>query len=164
MNTTRLRIVVADPQGLDALELLSEAAIEAQALYPELHDPNGPWPTNSSTPLRGTYLVVYEGRFPIAMGALRPIDESTAEVRRMYVLKSHRRLGVARRILNELEHHAARIGFKTLRLETGNRQFPAMRLYESYGFARIAPFGTYVDTPTSVCYEKSFNAPLRTEA
>ena len=144
--------------------LLREAAIEAQALYPELHDPNGPWPTNSPTPPRGTYLVVYEGHIPIAMGALQPIDESTVEVRRMYVLKSYRRLGVARRLLNELEQHAARIGFETLRLETGNRQVPAIRLYESYGFARIPPFGTYADTPTSLCYEKPVNVSLRTEA
>jgi len=41
-----------------------------------------------------------------------------------------------------------------MRLETGNRQLPAMALHESYGFVRIPPFGDYVNDPTSVCYEK----------
>ena len=44
--------------------------------------------------------------------------------------------------------------YKVMRLETGNRQQPAMALYESFGFERIAPFGEYANDPTSVCYEK----------
>jgi len=43
---------------------------------------------------------------------------------------------------------------KLMRLETGNRQHPAMALYESYGFVRIPPFRDNVNDPTSVCYEK----------
>ena len=46
------------------------------------------------------------------------------------------------------------MGYKVMRLVTGNRQLPAMALYESFGFERIAPFGEYMNDPTSVCYEK----------
>src|SRR6266700_3942372 len=46
------------------------------------------------------------------------------------------------------------IWVRVMRLETGNRQLPAMALYESYGFVRIPPFSDYVNDPTSVCYEK----------
>ena len=42
-----LAIVEADPQGADARWLLREAAIEARGLYPELHAPGDPWPTNA---------------------------------------------------------------------------------------------------------------------
>jgi putative acetyltransferase len=73
----------------------------------------------------------------------------------MYVLKSVRRSGLARKILVVLEASAARIGYKVMRLETGSRQHPAMALYESFGFERIAPFGEYVNDPTSICYEKA---------
>jgi putative acetyltransferase len=72
----------------------------------------------------------------------------------MYVLQAVRRTGVARRILAALEASAVRMGYKIMRLETGSRQLPAMALYESFGFERIAPFGEYVNDPTSVCYEK----------
>jgi putative acetyltransferase len=148
-------IRVVDPQGEDALSLLHEAAIEARALYPELHTEGAPWPSNPSNPPGGTYVIAYELERPLACGALRPIDSATVEVRRMYVLKSARRSGLARKILVALEASAARMGYKVMCLETGNRQHPAMALYESFGFERIAPFGEYVNDPTSICYEKA---------
>lgn len=121
-----------DPQGADALMLLREAAVEARALYPELHPPGAPWPTNPPTPARGIYLVAYRNGEPLGCGALRPLEESIAEVRRMYVARQARGRGIARAILQELEVAAARFGYRTLRLETGCRQLPAMALYESY--------------------------------
>jgi putative acetyltransferase len=72
----------------------------------------------------------------------------------MYVLRQVRRTGIARAILVHLEEEASRLRYETLLLETGNRQGPAMSLYESYGFTRIPPFGPYVNDPTSVCYSK----------
>jgi putative acetyltransferase len=143
-----------DPQGTDALALLAEAAVEASALYPELHDLTAPGPTNAPTPPRGIYLVAYLDGAAVACGALRPLDEHTAEVRRMYVRRSHRRRGLASAILHALEQAAAGFGYRTLRLETGYRQQPAMALYEARGFVRIAAFGPYVADPTSVCFEK----------
>lgn len=147
-----------DPQGADAIALLAEAAVEASALYPELHDPTAPGPTNAPTPPRGIDLVAYLDGTAVACGALRPLDDDTAEVRRMYVRRSHRRLGLASAILHALEQAAADFGYRTLRLETGYRQQPAIALYEVRGFAHIAPFGPYVDDPTSVCFEKQLVA------
>jgi len=72
----------------------------------------------------------------------------------MFVSRGNRRSGAARAILEELEARAVRFGYSVLRLETGNRQLPAMALYESCGFKRIPPFGEHADDPTSVCYEK----------
>jgi putative acetyltransferase len=91
----------------------------------------------------------------VGMGALRPLDELSAEVRRLYVLPSHRRLGVARLILVELERQALQFGYCVLRLETGDRQQAALRLYEACGFRRIEAFAPYTSDPTSVFYEKS---------
>ncbi|WP_374701940.1 GNAT family N-acetyltransferase [Ideonella sp. B508-1] len=153
---------VVDPQGEDALSLLREAAIEARALYPELHADGAPWPGNSPTPPGGTYVIAYDAEVPIGCGALRPIDSAVVEVRRMYVRKSARCAGVARKILEVLEASATRMGYKVMRLETGNRQQPAMALYESFGFERIVPFGEYANDPTSVCYEK--HLPNRADA
>lgn len=156
-----LHIKVSGPQGEDALALLHEAALEARALYPELHAPNAPLPGNLPTPPRGIYLLVFDDARPVGSGALRPLDEVTVEIRRMYVLKEYRRHGVARMILEALEQEAVRLQYRRMRLETGNRQFPAMRLYEAYGFTRIPPFGPYVNDPISVCYEKVVQANSR---
>jgi putative acetyltransferase len=40
-----------------------------------------------------------------------------------------------------------------LRLETGNKQTPAMALYEAFGFYCIAPSSAHENDPTSVCFE-----------
>jgi len=147
-----------DPLSTEALNLLHEAALEAQALYPELHDPLGPRPTNRPTPPRGLYLVAFAGRVPVGMGAHRPLDEYTTEVRRMFVTKEARHQGVARAVLQCVEAHTRAQGFRLLVLETGTKQLPAMRLYESSGFSRIPAFGEYANDPTSVCYAKSLVA------
>ena len=161
MNVPRVInvIKVVNSQSVDALALLREAAVEARALYPELFAGELQWPSNPPTPPRGTYLIAYQAEVPVGCGALRPVDAVTVEVRRMYVSTAARRSGVARLLLAALEAAAARMGYNAMRLETGNRQGPAMSLYESYGFARIAPFGEYANDPTSVCYEKHIANP-----
>lgn len=156
-----LRLAETDPQGAEALALLAEAAAEARALYPELHEPAAPPPTNAPTPPRGCYLLAWRQGVPVGMGAHRPLDLHTTEIRRMYVTHAARRTGVAQALLARLEAHAAAAGFTRLVLETGCRQQPAMRLYERCGFVRIPAFGPYVDDPTSVCYAKTLAAPAR---
>jgi putative acetyltransferase len=150
-----VRIVEADPQGADALGLLREAAVEARALYPELFEPDAPWPTNLPTPQGGVYVVAYEGERPVACGAIRPLEGSTAEVRRMFVTRAARRQGLARAVLCELKEQAIRLGYVKLRLETGYKQVAAITLYQTEGFKRIEPFGEYAGDPTSVCFEKA---------
>lgn len=149
----------ADPQGPDALRLLREAAIEARRLYPELHRPGDPWPTNRPTQPRGAYFIAYEQGIPIAMGAHYPMDARCSEVRRMFTSALARRQGVGRAILAAVEQHAAGQGFSELRLETGDRQGPAIALYEVAGYRRIEPYGAHQDDPTSVCFAK----PLTTD-
>lgn len=149
-----LAIRAVDPQCDDALALLAQAAIEARALYPELFAADTPQPSNAPAVPRSVYLVAYAGERPVGCGALRPIDNLDVEVRRMFVVATQRRAGIARAVLAALQSHAFTLGYRRLRLETGHKQLPAMALYESFGFRRIAPFGPYVDDPTSVCFEK----------
>jgi GNAT superfamily N-acetyltransferase len=143
-----------DPQGADAMALLREASSEARARYPELFDASDGPATNDPLPLRGAYVVAYVDGCALACGALRPRDDATAELRRMYVLRAHRREGLASAVLAHLIGDACRLGYSRLVLETGYRQLAAMRLYEAHGFRRIPPFGEYVGDPTSVCYER----------
>ena len=159
MSGLPLRITPCDPQGEDALALLREAAIEARELYLELHVEGASWPTNPPTPPGGAHVLAHLDGMPVGCGALRPIDDRAVEVRRMYVLRPARRSGIARALLAHLERVARELGYVTMRLETGCRQQPAMALYESFGFMRIAPFGEHVGDPTSVCYELALCAP-----
>lgn len=151
---TPWRITEADPQGPEALGLLRQAAVEARALYPELFSADAPWPGNTPTPPRGVYLLVWQGEQAVGMGAHRPLDEHRTELRRMFVRADARHHGVAQALLQALEQHARSQGFGQMLLETGERQAPAMRLYEAAGYQAIPPFGPYVGDPVSRCYAK----------
>jgi putative acetyltransferase len=149
-----------DPRHPDALALLHEAALEARALYPELFAPDAPMPSNAPAEPRSLYLLARDaGGRALACGALRPIDEHTAELRRMFVTRSERRRGLARAVLQRLEAAAPALGYRTLRLETGFRQQAAMALYQACGWLPIAPFGDYASDPTSRCFEKRLLSP-----
>src|SRR6266702_5819434 len=88
--------------------------------------------------------------------ALFPED---AEVKRMYVRDSARGQGVADAILARIEAEVRGAGLSVLRLETGDRQVAAMRLYARAGFRECPTFGAYASMPpqaiaTSVFFEK----------
>jgi putative acetyltransferase len=77
----------------------------------------------------------------------------------MYVRDAARRQGVAGALLARLEEEARGAGLSWLRLETGEQQVAAMRLYTRAGFRRCSAFGDYaLMTPqsivTSVFFEK----------
>ncbi len=146
------------------MALLREASLDARELYPELFSAQSASPTNSPLPERGAYVIAYVDETPLACGAIRPYEADVAEVRRMYVHRAHRRLGLARAVLSHLVTQASEFGYRRVILETGFKQVAAMRFYESAGFERIAPFGKYVDDPTSVCYQLVFSeAPAISE-
>ena len=65
------------------------------------------------------------------------------EVKRMYVRQSVRGRGIARALLLRIESEAKDNGLTILRLETGDRQLAAIRLYERAGFQRCAAFHDY---------------------
>lgn len=157
-----------DPQGATALALLHEAWLDARALYPELFTgQENKAPGNPALGARSIYVVAYLDGRPLACGSIVPFDDeaaTTAEVRRMYVHRDHRRRGLGRAVLAHLEREALRLGFARLVLETGNLQQPAMQLYEAQGFRRIPPFGPYADDPTSICYERMLLSPDRRSA
>jgi putative acetyltransferase len=82
-----------------------------------------------------------------------------AEVKRMYVREAVRGRGVAQAVLARLEDETRAAGLAVLRLETGDRQFAAMKMYERAGFVRCPAFGDYAAMPhaaivTSVFFEK----------
>lgn len=90
----------------------------------------------------------------VGCGAIMPLEPGMAEVKRMFVEPHARRHGVALGILRELERIARELGYEVVRLETGNRQPGAIRLYEVAGYQHIDRYGPHVNDPLSVAFEK----------
>jgi putative acetyltransferase len=147
-------ITRADPLGEDAMKLLRAFRTEMTERYWDLIGPSGPPPPENELGARGICLIASCDGKPVACGAIRELATDTAEVKRVYVVPEFRRLGIARRLLTELEGRAAESGFHFLRLETGKRQPEALALYESCGYAETPPYGRHVGDPMSVCFEK----------
>jgi len=107
----------------------------------------------------GTFVVARADGRAIACGALRKLDGTTAEVKRMYVEPEVRGHGVAKQILDHLENSAREMGVHRLVLETGIYQAEAIGLYRRTGFKPIRCWGEYADSLTSVCFEKAIESP-----
>ena len=91
----------------------------------------------------------------LACGALKKFDDRTMEVKRMFTAADARGRGLAGKILTELEHWAAELGYHRLVLETGTRQSAAIRLYAKHGYSHMSEnYGQYAGVENSICFEK----------
>ena len=117
-----------------------------------------PFPPRDLVGDRAVLLVASLGEEVVGCGAIRPFPEGSAEVaeiKRMYVVPAFRRTGVAREILRALEEWALTHGYRVARLETGQRQTGAIRLYASAGYFPIPAYGHHREDPLAACFEKT---------
>jgi GNAT superfamily N-acetyltransferase len=103
---------------------------------------------------RGTFLIARHGGRAVGCGAIRLLQSTTAEVKRMYVEPEQRSKGVARAVLAALEVAAKKLGVGRLVLETGSYSHAALSFYRRAGFTQVACWGEYAASPTSICMEK----------
>lgn len=99
-------------------------------------------------------LVIYENEEAVGCGGFKKYDETTAEIKRMFVHPNHRNKGIARLILNELEIWAKENGFTSYILETSPKLTSAIALYEKSGYYLIPNYGQYVGVENSICMKK----------
>ncbi len=98
------------------------------------------------------FYVLRAGGQPLAMGALKRLDDTQAEIKSMHVLAEARGRGLARMMLDHLVEQARQRGFARLNLETGAQASfaPARALYLAVGFTECPPFQGYRPDPMSV--------------
>jgi GNAT superfamily N-acetyltransferase len=134
---TVLNLRMHDPR---VRPLLDELAIEYDTRYGDLFGRKAAaeelnrYPAAEFEGPGGALLMVQENGESIAGGAFRQYDASTAELKRIWTHSAHRRRGLARLVLAELEGLAARRGYSRLYLTTGPRQPEAKHLYLSTGY------------------------------
>ena len=95
-------------------------------------------------PPAGTLFVAWNGHMAIGCIALRPIDESIGEIKRMYVLPQWRGRGAGSTLLEAILWAAVAYGYSRVRLDTLGAMHEARRLYVRVGFTEIP---AYYDNP-----------------
>jgi DNA-binding MarR family transcriptional regulator/GNAT superfamily N-acetyltransferase len=77
---------------------------------------------------------------PVGCGALKFHDDAPVELKRMWVSASVRGLGIGRRLLEDMEAHAAHGRAPSIRLETNGILVEAISLYRSAGYVEVPAF------------------------
>lgn len=118
-----------------ARKLLDSLDAELTGLYPD-HPYPPPFGDDEAAGI-GSVLIAYRDRRAVGCGAVRQLDDTTAELLRMYVLPTARGEGVGKLLLSALEAEAVELGAARVVLEAGDRQPDALGLYTSSGYSPI---------------------------
>jgi putative acetyltransferase len=154
MNDLSLSIMAEPFDSSDARRLIAALDAALTELYPpaQRFGPNLKAAHLASG--RGTFLVARNGDRAVGCGAVRLLDPTTADVKRMYVELDSRGRGVGRAVLASLEAAARHLGAQRVVLETGVHQVAAISLYRRAGFEQVDCWGEYASSPTSICFAK----------
>ncbi|MBB6670770.1 GNAT family N-acetyltransferase [Cohnella nanjingensis] len=126
-------------RSADSEQLIKELSAELAALYEVSDGGAGFHPEDVEQP-RSAFVVARLNGYPVGCGALRPLDDNAAEIKRMYTRSDYRRQGVGQAIIAELERLALEFGYASLKLQTGPLQPEAVKLYERVGYYPIPRF------------------------
>jgi len=141
MLRSQLEFVPAAMDSALAEPLLADLAVEYAQRYESTTPTVLAWlkdnPSAEFAPPDGGMLIgLLDGR-PVTGGAFCRYDADTAELKRIWTDREHRRRGYARALLAELEAQIAGRGYRNVYLMTGNRQPEAEELYEATGYTRL---------------------------
>jgi len=102
-----------------------------------------------------SFFAAWDGDKLAAVGALKQLDPDRGELKSMRATPAYRGKGAGKAILVHLLEEARRRNYRWVGLETGRPEAfqPAIKLYQSHGFAECAPFGDYVSDEFSLCME-----------
>jgi putative acetyltransferase len=148
-----IRVEQASPRLHEARELIAELDAYLTSLYPP--ERNYLVDVESLCAAGVTFFLARCDGVTAGCGAVRRLDESSAEVKRMYVKPQLRGRGIGLAILRAVEARARELGVSRLLLETGTAQPEALALYEREGYRRRRAYGEYRAESSSVFMEKA---------
>ncbi|MEU6705395.1 bifunctional helix-turn-helix transcriptional regulator/GNAT family N-acetyltransferase [Streptomyces wuyuanensis] len=142
LTASTVSVAVLDPDHPDAAHCLRSYAAELGELFDGGFDPANsllPDPGELRAP-SGLFLVARLHGEPVGCAGLKLPPGAPAEIKRLWVRPRARGLGLARRLLAELEERAARHGCDLVRLDTNRALEAATRLYRDSGYTEVPAF------------------------
>jgi ribosomal protein S18 acetylase RimI-like enzyme len=141
-NSAALTVEEVSPADADAKYCLGRYFEELGERFDDGFDPSlslAPTLAGFERP-RGIFLVMRLDGEPVGCGGFKPDNGGAAYIKRMWISRNARGLGLGRRLLAELERHARAAGVRTLRLDTNRALTEAIGLYRAAGYEEIERF------------------------
>jgi ribosomal protein S18 acetylase RimI-like enzyme len=92
-------------------------------------------------PPGGCLLLATAGAEPVGCVALRKLHDDVCEMKRLYVRRQFRGLGLGRRLVEQVTREARHVGYQAIRLDTIQTVMEsAIALYRSLGFREIPAY------------------------
>ena len=145
------RIAADDPRADDVRELLGRhlAFAHAQSGHEHVHA----LAVDGLVDPAIAFFSYREAGQLLAVGALKQLDGTHAEIKSMHTAQAARGRGIGRAMLDHLIGLARDRGCSRVSLETGAIPAfaPARALYAAAGFVPCGPFGGYSESPFNTC-------------
>jgi len=145
-----------------AQPLIAELAVEYATRYDGTEEGVLRWlrghPADDFAPPHGGMLIGLLDGLPVTGGAFCRFGaggSDTAELKRIWTDRRHRRRGYGRVLLAELEDRIASQGYRRVYLITGTRQPEAEALYTATGYARLLQPREPEPDFTALAFEKA---------
>jgi len=133
-----------DPTDPDARTAVDRYFAELDRRFDTGFDPGPGDDPELYRPPHGTFVVARSDGDAVACGGVQPLDEHTAEIKRMWVHDGWRGAGLGARMLRRLERDAREAGYDLVRLDTNSALTEAIAMYERAGYR---PIERYNDNP-----------------
>jgi DNA-binding MarR family transcriptional regulator/ribosomal protein S18 acetylase RimI-like enzyme len=159
LTASMVTLEVEDASTPDAQWCIGQYFAELETRFDSGFDPSLSISATAKelTPPAGLFVVARLRGQAVGCGALKFHPDAPAELKRMWLAKEIRGLGVGRRLLADLEAKAARAGARVIRLETNRSLVEAIRLYRESGYREVERFN---DEPyADHFFEKELRSP-----
>ena len=138
LSIASIRIGVEPEDSADAAFCVRAYFRELDERFEGGFDPGaGGYSAGKRTDARDCFMVARLDGDAVGCGAFKVLDERTGEIKRMWVSRDARGLGVASRLLAALEAHARAVGMERVRLDTNRALTQAQALYRGAGYREI---------------------------
>ena len=145
----------SDPLSPDSLYLIEKLSVELASITGDSGKSN--FTITSMDEERALWALAKDRKGnAIGCGAIRPLTENIAELKRMYSDRSSPGIGSA--LLTFLEASAKSLGYNELWLETRHVNQRAVNFYKKNGYIRIENYGPYVGREEAICFAKSLQS------
>lgn len=149
-----MEIITAKKTTSENIDFISLVAELDKSLWERYPKENQDYWQNNILEINPNVVIIYLKDKAVACGCFKKYDKNTIEIKRMFVSTEARGMGLAQKILQELELWANELGYSSSVLETLHKQKEAISLYQKVGYSIIEKYEPYLDSEYSICMKK----------